>query len=159
MKKVSFVFLLTFVAMLFTSLKVQGAIKVAVFVEGDLTKVQKEIVNSAFVSRLSMTKDYSIYERSETFINAITREHDYEVSGEVDESQIRKIANKHGVDYVIAVSVAADDSSIFMSARLINIETGKVEKAVTQDRESADNKTLKNMSNNVAYRLINKGSK
>lgn len=41
-----------------------------------------------------------------------------------------------------------------MNARLINIETGKVEKNITQDRSSSNNTTLKNLSNNVAYRLI-----
>lgn len=136
-----------------------AAEKVSVYVEGNVSKLQEQIVNNAFMSRLSSTKDFVAYERNETFINAITREHDYQVSGDVPESQIRKIANKYGVDYVIAVSVMSDDETFFMTARLINIETGKIEKSVSQDRSPADNKTLKNMSNNLAYRLLNKYSK
>lgn len=127
---------------------------VSVFVEGNLDKLQEQIVNSAFMSRLSSSNGYSVFERSETFINAVNREHDYEVSGEVPKEQIRKIANKYGVDFVIAVSVMSDGETIYMSARLINVVSGRVDKTISLDRDGYDNKTLKNLSNNVAYRLL-----
>ena len=112
------------------------------------------------MARLSSSvKEFSVYERNEAFIKAVTREHDFQTSGDVPESQIRKIAAKFGVDYVIVVSAMADENGIYMSARLIDIESGKVEKTVSQDRDKNDNKTLKNLSNNVAYRLINSQSK
>ena len=128
--------------------------KVSVFIEGSLSELQEQIVNNAFMSRLSSTKTYSVFERSELFIDALNQEHDYQVSGEVPESQIRKIANKYGVDFVIAVSVMCDGDDIYMSARLIHVVSGKVEKTVSLDRKGYSNKVLKNLSNNVAYRLL-----
>ena len=93
-------------------------------------------------------------------INALTREQDYQVSGEVPESQIRKVASRYGVDYVVAVHVVTDESNVFITARLIDIETGKVLKTINQDRTgSISNKMIKNMSNNVSYRLVDKNSK
>ncbi len=128
--------------------------KVSVFVEGNLTKLQEQIVNNAFMSKLSSSHLYSTYERSDNFINAINREHDYQVSGEVPKEQIRRIGEKYGVDFVIAVCVMNDCETLYMSARLINVTTGRVDKTITLDRDGISNKTLKNLSNNVAYRLL-----
>ena len=132
---------------------------IAVYVEGNLSKIQEQIVNNAFTSRISSTKGYKAFERNSVFINAVNKEHDFQVAGDVSDSQIRKIADKYGVDFVIAVSVLNDEDNLYMSARIIEIETGAIEKSVTQDREGTDNATLKNMANNVAYRLLNKYSK
>lgn len=128
--------------------------KVSVFVEGNLNKLQEQIINNAFMSKMSSSCAYLPFERSESFINAVNHEHDYEVSGEVSKEQIRKIGNKYGVDYVIAVCAMYDCETIYMSARLINVTTGRVDKTVSLDRDGIDNKTLKNLSNNVAYRLL-----
>jgi len=133
--------------------------KVSVVVEGQLTETQEQIVNSAFTARLSSSKDFTVFERNDTFLNALTREQDYQVSGNVPDDQIRKIASRYGVDYVVTVNVNTEEDNLYMSARLIDIETGKVVKTVNQDRASSSLKTLKNLSNNVAYRLIDKKSK
>lgn len=133
--------------------------KVSIYIEGNLSNLQEQIVNGAFNSRITSIKDFSVFDRNDKFINSVTREHDYQTSGDVSESQIRKIAEKYGVDYVISVSVIMEDSGIYMNARLINTETGKVEKSISQDRTSKNNTTLKNLSNNVAYRLLNAASK
>lgn len=150
---------MTLVMMLAVSVKVNAEEKVSVFVEGNISELQQQIVNNSFMSRLSGSKAFTVFERNDSFLNAVTREQDYQVGGEVSEAQIRKVAAKYGVDYVIAVNVIKDEDSFYMSARLINIESGKVEKTVSQDRDSTDNKTLKNLSNNVAYRLISATSK
>lgn len=153
MKRLHLFYLIIFI-ILGCSFKAKASDKVSVFIEGSLSELQEQIVNNAFMSRLSSTKTYSVFERSELFIDALNQEHDYQVSGEVSESQIRKIANKYGVDFVIAVSVMCDGDDIYMSARLIHVVSGKVEKTVSLDRKGYSNKVLKNLSNNVAYRLL-----
>lgn len=155
MKKTIITIFITIAAIVLSSYNTISASNVSVFVEGNLTKLQEQIVNGAFMNRLSTAKGFAVFERSDIFINAINKEHDYQVSGEVPEAQIRKIANKYGVDFVIAVSVMCDGEDIYMSARLINIVSGKVERTVSLDRSGNDNKTLKNLSNNVVYRLLN----
>lgn len=158
MKRVYLLFFMVLTCTVFAS-EVMAVEKVSVLVEGNLTPLQEQIVNNAFMSRLSQSKSYIAYERNDSFLKSITREHDFQVSGNVPESQIRKIAAKHGVDYVIAVTVINNEGKLYMSARLIHIETGKVEITVSQDRDSSNNKTLKNLSNNVAYRLLSASSK
>lgn len=134
--------------------------KVAVFVEGNITKEQKSMVNSAVMSRLSGNKEYKVFERNDAFLKALEREHDYQLSGEVAEEQIRKIGERLGVDYVIAVcAVHASDDQCHMSARLINLETGEVVKTCNASREYENSATITALANNVAFRLISKQSR
>lgn len=134
--------------------------KVAVFVEGNLTKEQNSMVNSAVMSRLSGNKDYKVFERNAAFLKALEREHDYQLSGEVSEDQIRKVGERLGVDYVIAVcAVLTSDGQCQMSARLIDLESGEVLKTCNASREFENSSTVTALANNVAYRLINKKSK
>lgn len=154
MKGITTKFLLILSIVLTLSVNAYAEKKVSIFIEGDLSNLQEQIVYGAFMNRVVSNKNYAVFERNEIFIKSITREHDYQTSGDVPEAQIRKIAQKYGVDYVVSVSVVMEESGIFMNARLINIETGKVEKSISQDRTTSNNTTLKNLSNNVAFRLL-----
>ena len=55
----------------------------AVYITGNVDNSNKEIISSKLVSRISNTKGYAAVERTEAFLNAITQESDYQVSGEV----------------------------------------------------------------------------
>lgn len=140
---------------LFNSFEASARRATAVFIEGDVSNGQEQVINSAFVSRLVKNKQYSLFERNEAFIEALNKEHDFELSGEVPESQIRKVGNKFGVDYVIVVVVTMDEDRTYMSARLINLVTGQIIKHVNLDRRGWDTKTLQNLANSVVYRLLN----
>lgn len=134
--------------------------KVAVYVEGNVSKSEKEIVYSSVMARMSGSKDYTLFERNETFIKALTKEQDYQVSGEVPENEIRAVGERMGVDYVIVLNVEKTrDEQCCMSARLIELESGKVLKSVSQKREYTDSDVLSNMAKNITYRLIDKKSK
>lgn len=83
------------------------------------------------------------------------KEQDYQLSGEVPESQIRKVGERFGVDYVIAIDAAIfDDKTCHMSGRLINLETGEVIKTANQQRRFEGTATITAMANNIAYRLL-----
>lgn len=127
---------------------------VAVYVEGDVTKSQIQIISSSFMDRITQNRNYAAYERNEAFLNAITKEHDFQLSGDVKRWQIRDIANKYGVDYVIAVDVVIDDNHSYMTAKLINLVTGRVIKQAQSDRAGYKTTVLKNLANTVAFRLI-----
>lgn len=137
-----------------------AAKKVAVYVEGDATKSQKSIVSSCVLARMSGNKDYSPFERNDAFLKALTKEQDFQLSGEVPEKEIRAVGERLGVDYVLTVNVIiTDDGYCHMSGRLINLETGAIVKSVSQKREYETSEVLTAMANNVAYRLLNKNSK
>lgn len=134
--------------------------KVAVYVEGDVSKSQKSIVSDCVLSRMSGNKDYAPFERNEAFIKALTKEQDFQLSGEVPEDEIREVGERLGVDFVIAVNVIiTKDDICHMSARMINLESGAIIKSVSQKREFENSEVLTAMANNVAYRLLNKKSK
>ena len=134
--------------------------KVAVYVEGDMSKADKSIVSSAVISRISGNKEYTAYERNSAFITALSKEHDYQVSGEVPDKEIRLIGQRYGVDFVIVINaIITSDEQCHMSARLVNLTSGEILKSVNITREYTGSGILPKMANNIAYRLLNKQSK
>lgn len=134
--------------------------KVAVFVEGNLSSEQKTMVNNAVMSRLSGNKEYQAFERNDAFLRALEREHDYQLSGQVPEDQIREVGQRQGVDYVIVVVAnLTRDDRCSMSARLVKLESGETLKSCEVSREFENSSTVTALANNVAYRLITKKSR
>ena len=155
MKKIAFLIFAVIMVMMTAESAVAARKKVAVYAEGDITASQKKVINSAIMQRLSGNKDYCPFERSDSFLNALMKEQDYQLSGEVPESQIRKVGERFGVNYVIAIDAAIfDDKTCHMSGRLINLETGEVIKTANQQRRFEGTATITAMANNIAYRLL-----
>lgn len=160
MKKISVLILLLFSCVMFAEGAYAQTKKVAVYVEGEIGSDDKSIVSSAVLARMSGNKEYAPFERNEAFIDALTHEQDYQLSGEVPEKEIREVGERLGVDYVVAVNVIVkSDDVCHMTARLINLETGAIVKTVNQHRKYTDSSILTALANNVAYRLLNKQSK
>lgn len=159
-KKISVLTILVFSCMLFAESAYAQTIKVAVYVEGEIGNDYKSIVSSAVLARMSGNKKYIPCERNEAFIKALTKEQDYQLSGEISEKEIRKIGEPMGVDYVVAVNVVIPDNEIcYMAAKLIRLETGVIVKTVNHQRKYIGPGTLTAMANNVTYRLLNDKSK
>lgn len=159
MKKL-FLVLLVFPCMMFAESTYAQTKKVAVYVEGEIGNDDKSVVSTAVLARMSGNKAYAPFERNEAFIAALTAEQDYQLSGEVPEKEIRKVSERLGVDYVVAVTVTiGQDGVCYMAAKLLNLETGAIVKTVSQHRKYTDSSILIALANNVAYRLLNKQSK
>ncbi len=159
MKKITILFLLFLSCVCFAE-NASASKKVAVYVEGEINNSNKSIVSSAVLARMSGNKEYTPFERNESFINALNNEQDLQLSGEVPESEIRKVGERLGVDFVIAINVIiSDDDMCHMSARLINLETGEIIKTTNVNRKFTNSSVLTALANNVAYRLLNKKSK
>lgn len=134
--------------------------KVAVYAEGDISKSTKSIVCSSVLSRLSENKNYKAFERNSAFVNALNNEQDYQTSGEVPESEIRTMAQRMGVDFVIVVNIVISyDEQCHMSARMIDLVSGEILKTVNLKREYTSSEIVSSMASNLAYRLINSTSK
>lgn len=160
MKKILVMMILVLSGAMFAESAFAQTKKVAVYVEGEVSNKVKSIVNSAVLARMSGNKGYAPFERNEAFINALTKEQDYQLSGEVPEEEIREVGERLGVDYVVAVNVAISrDDVCHMAARLINLETGAIVKTVNANRKYTDSSVLTTLANNVAYRLLNNRSK
>lgn len=159
MKRLSFLLLMVLACTALAS-EAMAAKKVAVYAEGDISKETKSIICSSVLARLSGDKNYEAYERNSSFINALNKEQDYQTSGEVPESEIRGVAQRMGVDYVIVVvTTIVSDEHCFMTAKMIDLKTAVVIKTVDLNREYTGTETIKAMANNIAYRLLNSKSK
>ena len=155
MKKISILIILVFSCVMFAEGSYAQTKKVAVYVEGKISNDDKSIISDAVLARMSGNKEYAPFERNDAFINALTAEQDYQLSGEVPEREIRQIGGRLGVDYVVAVNVIFRDYDIcYMTAKLINLETGAIVKTVNQHRQYTDSGSLIALSNNVAYTLL-----
>lgn len=155
MKRVVLFFVMIMACAAFASDVLAAPKKVAVYVEGEISKEDKSIINSSVLARISGNKDYTAFERNAAFINSLNEEQYYETSGEVPEREIRAIGERMGVDYVIVVNaVVSSDEQCHMSARLLKLVTGEVVKSVSLKREYTGSDVLANMANVVAFRLL-----
>ncbi len=160
MKKVFL--LLTMMLCIIVGVNAQSASKetIAVYVTGNLDDSQKQIISAKALSRISRCKEYVTLERTEEFLNAIVKESDYQVSGEVREDQIMSIGQRFGAQLVAILEVNKfDDGTCFLSARIINVESGMVLKSVDATRKITSTDDLIALTNNVTYRLVSKDSK
>lgn len=160
MKRILFLFMAVLYCLFCTSSLMAAPKKVAVYVEGDMSKSDKSIVSSAVLARISGNKEYVAFERNNAFINALNKEQDYQLSGEVSEKEIRSVGERYGVDYVIIVNaIISSDDNCHMSARLVKLISGEILKTVNLTREYTGSGVLSTMANNIAYRLLNNRSK
>lgn len=160
MKKLLLFVLVTCSFAIVSYAQVRGKETVAVYLSGEISDTYKKIIASKAVSRISRSKEFVAVERTGDFLNALTKEQDYQLSGEVDDEQIVAIGKRFAAQYVAVFEVSTThDNACFISARLIDVEKGLVIKSVDGNRmvESADD--IVSLTNNVSYRLISKNSK
>lgn len=133
---------------------------VSVIVTGNVSSELKDVVNAQVMQRVSGNPDYHVFERNDSFLSALMKEQDYQLSGEVSEDEIRTVGKRAGVDYVVAVNVLIlSDGKCMMSARLIDIVSGRVLKTCNNTRDFDGSDTIIAMANNIAYRMFSKNSK
>lgn len=134
--------------------------KVAVYVSGEVSDANKKIISSKAVSRISRSNDYVAVERTDAFLKALSKEQDFQLSGEVRDDQIAALGKRFGARYVAVIEVSqTEDDTYFISARLINVESGLVVKSADASREIKSTDDLVALTNNVAFRLVSKSSK
>lgn len=137
----------------------QSKEKVALYVIGDITESIQKVVSSKATTRISRSNRYIAVERTEDFLNALSKEQDYQVSGEVSDDQIAQLGVRFGVRYVAVFEVNLIEETCFMAARLIDVESGLVIKSVDTSRQIKNIEDWINITNNVCYRLVSEKSK
>lgn len=100
--------------------------KVAVYVTGEIESAYKKVIGSKMVSSITSSEGYIAVERTADFLAALSKEQDYQTSGAVNDNQIVKIGQQFGVRYVVVVDVSEIFESIFISARMIDVQTGLI---------------------------------
>ena len=93
------------VLMLMVAVSASAATKTAVIVNGTVDESDISIIEAGVVSVLNENKKLDILERSDEFMDMLTKEQAYQLSGEVAPKEICKFAARWGAKYVVGIYV------------------------------------------------------
>lgn len=155
MKKL-FYFLLAIICTINTNITSAQIIKkkVAIYVTGDADNGYKKVIGSKIVSTITNSEEFAAVERTADFLVALSQEQDYQTSGAVNDSQIVRLGQQFGVRYVVVVDVSEVFESLFISARMIDVQTAQIEAASETNDTINSMEKLLNLSENLAYELL-----
>ena len=129
--------------------------KVAVYMTGGTSDATyKKVIGAKLVNAITESGEYAAVERTADFLSALSAESDYQTSGEVRDSQIARLGQKFGVRYVVVADASELFDEYFIEARLINVETGLVERAFDINGPAESMAQLVSLSKNVADGLL-----
>lgn len=104
--------------------------KVAVYVDGD--KGAKVLASKLTTAILNNCTEYTAVERTAAILAEISKEQAYQHSGAVDDEELSRLGKQFGVQYVCAATMTEVFNEQYISARLIDVESAQVERAVNK---------------------------
>lgn len=129
--------------------------KVAVYMTGnDVQDSYKKVIGAKLVSAITATDEYAAVERTADFLAALKDEEDMIASGDVRDSQIARLGQKFGARYVVVADVSEVLEELFIASRMINVETGLVEKSFEANAPAESMAQLIDISSKVAKGLL-----
>ena len=128
---------------------------VAIYMTGkDIQESYKKVIGAKLVSAITGSGQYAAVERTTEFLAALSSETDYQTSGEVRDSDIVRLGQRFGVKYVIVADASEVFDELFVTSRLINVETGLIEEAFDTSGAATSMPQLIDISNKIADGLI-----
>ncbi len=122
-----FVFLAIILGMVAPSVSAQTVKqKVAVYVTGEVETGYKKVIGSKLVTGITRSDDYAAVERTADFLAELTKEQDYQMSGAVSDNQIARLGQQFGVRYVLVADISEVFESLFVSVRMIDVQTAQI---------------------------------
>lgn len=101
--------------------------KVAVYVSGeDVRDSYKKVINSKLVSSITRSQSFAVVERNAAFLAELDKEIEKSLSGDVRDDQIARIGQQFGVKYVLVADISEVFEELFVSARMIDVETAQI---------------------------------
>lgn len=88
----------------------------------------QQMVRGAMESAVTASNEYEAYDRSA--FDMIQKEQAFQRSGAVSDSQIKKMGEMAGVDYVLVSEVTAYEGYLSAIVKILNVTTGKYDKSV-----------------------------
>lgn len=131
--------------------------KVAVYVTGDVDNGYKKVIGSKLVTGITRSEDYAAVERTADFLAELNKEQDYQMSGAVSDNQIARLGQQFGVRYVLVADVSEIFESIFISARMIDVQTAQITNSTEESAVVHSMDGLTELSENVISALIGSG--
>lgn len=110
----------------FEQSKISTAKKVAVYVSRTGNKDVDIILGDQLVAGFAHSGRYFAIERTQGFLNQLSKEQDYQYTGAVDDSELTRLGKQFGVHYVCIAKTSQLFGDYFISTRLIDVETATV---------------------------------
>lgn len=128
---------------------------IAIYVSGNSDENIKKVIGAKLVSAITKSsEDYAAVERTADFLAKLREEQNYQVSGNVDDQQITRIGRQFGVNFIVVAEVIEVLGSHFVTARMINVETGLVMATADNNTELKTATDLVSMADDVASKLV-----
>ena len=110
----------------FEQSKLSTAKKVAVYVSRTGNKDVDIILGDQLVAGFAHSGRYFAIERTQGFLNQLSKEQDYQHTGAVDDAELTRLGKQFGVHYVCIAKTSQLFGDYFISTRLIDVETATV---------------------------------
>ena len=110
----------------FETSKLSTAKKVAVYVTRTGNKDVDIILGDQLVAGFAHSGRYFAIERTQGFLNQLSKEQDYQHTGAVDDAELTRLGKQFGVQYVCIAKTSQLLGDYFISTRLIDVETATV---------------------------------
>lgn len=112
----------------------------------------------AFVTAaVNHTPGYEGYDRVD--MTMINKEHDFQRTGMVSDTDIKKIGQMTGASSIVVAEAAAyGNDRIIIAAKIINIESGRIENSTRPKVSSMDDNGMEQACNDVVNELLGRSS-
>ena len=111
----------------------------------------QQMVRGAMESAVTASDEYEAYDRSA--FDMIQKEQAFQRTGAVNDSQIKKMGEMAGVDYVLVSEVSAYEGYLSAIVKILNVTTGKYDKSV-DDYSQLNPEAVKKKCNEMASSLF-----
>ena len=119
--------LIIFAVMALAVASVSAQKKVAVWEtkcsDGTVTQFQSTMVRGAMETAAANAKDYTGYDR--TAFDAIIKEQEFQRSGAVSNSDIKRLGEMAGVQYIIVPEATVNGKEMYIVVKMLDVETGE----------------------------------
>ena len=118
---------LIFTILLTTSLLTMAQKKVAVWetkcTDNSVSSFQRIMVRGGMESAVANAPGYTGYDRAS--FDAIINEHNFQRSGAVSESDIKRLGEMAGVQYIIVPEAMVEGNDFYIIVKMLDVETGE----------------------------------
>ena len=98
--------------------------------QGNVNYFLKAMVKGKLTNAVTSMSGYGVYERTD--IDAIFEEQAFQRTGHVSDEQKQRMGEIKGVAYVLVSEVVQSGKDVYIQAKLMSVETAKVEKSSDQ---------------------------
>ena len=117
----------------FEQSKMADAKKVAVYVTRTGNKDIDIILGDQLVAGFAASGRYLAIERTQGFLNQLSKEQAYQQTGVVDDSDLMRLGKQFGVQYVCVAKTSQLFGDYYIASRLIDVEHGEVINSYKKD--------------------------